>query len=1303
MIKFNFTQKIFKFFIFFLLVIPNQIFSQTQLGADIDGEAASDLSGYSVSTSSDGTIVAIGAIQNDGTASNAGHVKVYQYSGGTWSQLGADIDGETASDFSGHSVSLSADGTILAIGANHNGGTGGNAGHVRVYQYSGGSWSQLGADIDGEAAGDFSGNSVSLSSDGTKLAVGAAQNDGTASNAGHVRVYSYSGGSWSQLGADIDGEAAGDLFGYSVSLSSDGTKVAIGAVLNDATGLNAGHVRVYSYSGGSWSQLGADIDGEAAGNQSGHSVSLSGDGTIVAIGANANSGAGYASGHVRVYQYSGSSWSQLGNDIDGVNPLDQAGRSVSLSSDGTKLAVGGPGNGGTDNDAGHVRIYEYLFGSWRQFSNEIDGEAAGDSFGYSVSLSSDGTKLAVGAVNNDGSGTSAGHVRVFSLSASFDYTGSAFSQLGSDIDGEATNDVSGFSVSTSGDGTKVAIGAPLNDASGTDAGHVRVYSYSEGSWSQLGADIDGEATGDLFGISVSLSNDGNLVAIGSNQNDGTGTDAGHVRVFEFSGGSWSQLGSDIDAEAAGDRLGESVSLSGDGTKVAIGAPLNDGTGTDGGHVRVYEFSGGSWSQLGVDIDAEAAGDLFGISVSLSNDGSVLAVGGKGNDATGSTAGHVRIYLYSGGSWSQLGSDIDGEAAGDQYGTSVSLSSDGTIVGIGGPLNDATGSNAGHVRVYKYSGGSWSQLGSDIDGEAAGDKYGTSVSLSDDGTTVAIGSNENDGSGSNAGQVRVYKFIGNSWTKLGTDIDGEVALDQSGYSVSLSSSGTKLAIGAGYNDGTASAAGHVKIYNINYSPSDISLSSASVDENVSTGTVVGSLTSSDLNSADSYTYYLVSGAGDTDNASFSISGANLLTNTSIDYETKTSYSIVIRSSDGSGTYSKTISISVNDVDEDIDNDGVINSLDNCVSIANPDQLDTDSDGQGDVCDSDDDNDTYLDIDDAFPLDATEWTDTDSDGTGNNADTDDDNDTYLDTDDAFPLDVTEWIDTDSDGTGNNADTDDDNDTYLDTADAFPLDATEWFDTDSDGTGNNTDSDDDGDNYSDSDEISCGSDPLDSNNLPLDNDLDLSPDCLDLDDDNDTYPDTEDVFPLDSTEWVDFDSDGVGNNADKDDDNDGYADGMDFFQFDSSEWLDFDLDGIGNNADTDDDNDGFSDSDEFSCNTNPLNASSYPLDTDGDSIADCIDEDYNGDGFPDDELIASEVLTPNSTGIESTWKVINIEGFNASVMVYSPSGELVFKSNNYKNDWKGTNKYGDDLPSGPYYYIVNLRGETPVVKKGWLYIFN
>ena len=83
---------------------------------------------------------------------------------------------------------------------------------------SGGTWTQVGDDINGEAAGDLSGSSVSMSSDGTRVAIGAPHNDGTGSNAGHVRVYAESGGTWTQVGDDIDGEAASDISGNSVSM-----------------------------------------------------------------------------------------------------------------------------------------------------------------------------------------------------------------------------------------------------------------------------------------------------------------------------------------------------------------------------------------------------------------------------------------------------------------------------------------------------------------------------------------------------------------------------------------------------------------------------------------------------------------------------------------------------------------------------------------------------------------------------------------------------------------------------------------------------------------------------------------------------------------------------------------------------------------------------------------------------------------------------------------------------------------------------------------------------------------------------
>ncbi len=189
------------------------------------------------------------------------------------------------------------------------------------------SQTQKGIDIDGEAMGDLSGRSVSMP-DANTVAIGAIFNDGNGSNAGHVRIYTWNGSAWLQKGTDLDGEAASDQSGYSVSMP-DANTVAIGAILNDENGSNAGHVRIYTWNGSAWTQKGLDIDGETAGDQSGYSVSMP-DANTVAIGARANDGNGTSSGHVRVYTWNGTSWTQKGVDIDGEAASDQSGYSVSM-------------------------------------------------------------------------------------------------------------------------------------------------------------------------------------------------------------------------------------------------------------------------------------------------------------------------------------------------------------------------------------------------------------------------------------------------------------------------------------------------------------------------------------------------------------------------------------------------------------------------------------------------------------------------------------------------------------------------------------------------------------------------------------------------------------------------------------------------------------------------------------------------------------------------------------------------------------------------------------------------------------
>jgi len=391
------------------------------------------------------------------------------------------------------------------------------------------------------------------------------------------------------------------------------------------------------------------------------------------------------------------------------------------------------------------------------------------------------------------------------------YIGYAQVQIGADIDGEAANDYSA-SVSLSSDGSIAAIGASFNDGNGPESGHVRVYQNISGVWTQVGDDMDGEAANDRSSI-VSLSADGTIVAIGAILNNANGAEAGHVRVYQNISDIWTQVGDDIDGEAAGDWFGNSISLSSDGSIVAIGAPKNDGNGPNSGHVRIYQNISGVWTQIGADIDGESGGNFSGGSVSLSADGTIVAIGASFNDDSGSNAGHVRVYQNTSDVWTQVGSDIDGEAASDESGYSVSLSSDGSIVAIGANKNDDNGTESGHVRVYKNVSGVWTQIGGDIDGETAQDGSGYSISLSANGTIVAIGAPQNDGNGANSGHVRMYQNISDVWTQIGTDIDGEVAGDWSGLSVSLSSDGGTVASGALFSAGNGSNSGHVRVFDI----------------------------------------------------------------------------------------------------------------------------------------------------------------------------------------------------------------------------------------------------------------------------------------------------------------------------------------------------------------------------------------------------------------------------------------------------------------------------------------------------------
>jgi Flp pilus assembly pilin Flp len=388
-------------------------YSQVQIGNDIDGENTDDFSGHTVATSANGNIVAIGAIENDDGGNRSGHVRVYENVGGTWTKIGEDIAGEAPNDRSGWSLALSADGGIVAIGSDLNNSW---RGQVEIYENISGTWTQIGEDIEGENFQDLSATSISLSNDGSIIAIGAPRGDGNSENTGYVKVFKNVGGAWIQIGQDIEGEQEQGRLGNSVALNGEGNIVAIGASQNDENGTNTGEVKIYENLGGTWTQLGQDINGVTEFEDAGFRVALSEVGNIVAISSAGSNANGSNSGHVRIFENIGGVWTQIGEDINGEATDDFSGWSIALSASGNIIAIGAVWNDGNGFNSGHVRIFQNLGGVWTQMGEDINGEAASDESGYSVDISADGSIVAIGGKSNDGNGNFSGHVRVFDLS-----------------------------------------------------------------------------------------------------------------------------------------------------------------------------------------------------------------------------------------------------------------------------------------------------------------------------------------------------------------------------------------------------------------------------------------------------------------------------------------------------------------------------------------------------------------------------------------------------------------------------------------------------------------------------------------------------------------------------------------------------------------------------------------------------------------------------------------------------------------------------------------------------------------------
>jgi len=443
--------------------------------------------------------------------------------------------------------------------------------------------------------------------------------------------------------------------------------------------------------------------------------------------------------------------------------------------------------------------------------NPENASSQSDEFGVSVSLSADGNTMAVGAPS-DGTGAleqadamaeGAGDVYVFVRNDSL-WQQQAFLNASNTED----PDRFGFSVSLSADGNTLAVGAPgeasaamginadQNDNSAPLSGAAYTFVRTAETWQQQ-AYIKASNTDELarFGWNVSLSSDGNTLAVGARneasllrRND-SATDSsdfygrGAVYVFTQNNELWQQeTFIKAGTQAGNDFFGEALSLSANGNTLAVGNVGDDSaaTGINGdpidssaeqsGAAYVYVRGGGTWQQQAyIKASNTGAADEFGISLSLSDDGNTLAIGAPSEDSvasgidgeqTSNTAvesGATYVFVRQGTAWQQQAYiKASNASVSDGFGEAVALSADSntlvvsavgedsTSTGLSGDQLDGSASNAGAAYVFVRSGGLWQQTAY-IKASNTGtqDQFGNALSLSEDGSTLAVGTRHED--------------------------------------------------------------------------------------------------------------------------------------------------------------------------------------------------------------------------------------------------------------------------------------------------------------------------------------------------------------------------------------------------------------------------------------------------------------------------------------------------------------------------------------------------------------------------------
>jgi len=377
------------------------------------------------------------------------------------------------------------------------------------------------------------GQSVSISANGTRIAIGAPEYTASIYSQGErlglVQVFEEQDGDWVPQEPDIFGELPGDAAGSAVSLSGDGTTLAVGSP-EHLDAVIGGQVILYEFNDGFWQQVGSPIIGDDAYDRLGSSVSLSGDGKRVAISKPTNKGPGRKK--AMVYERRGDDWEQLGGDLIGRYEADP----VAISANGDSVALGSLSSP-ENSYVATVGVYRYSEETegWELQGQEIEltGAAGRYDTRWAPSLSANGTVCAIGsAVENPDNTTSSQEYDLKVVVYRYNEENGSWTQLGETLQGiEGPNAVK-YSVSLSADGQALAIGDPGGSENGTEAGNAGILRLAEDEWVLVDKGVEGTSAGDLFGWDVFISSDGKRLGVGAPKSGVPGEEVGGAAVFE---------------------------------------------------------------------------------------------------------------------------------------------------------------------------------------------------------------------------------------------------------------------------------------------------------------------------------------------------------------------------------------------------------------------------------------------------------------------------------------------------------------------------------------------------------------------------------------------------------------------------------------------------------------------------------------------------------------------------------------------------------------------------------------------------